>query len=112
MNMAKSLGNPNPVVISHGRLKQVSDQLRGYTFCGDCEQMLSDKGEKWVLANLPEDQGSPFPLQDALIPEQPVFINDDFNVYEGRKIKAFKMDQLIYFGMSVFWRGATRKWKS
>jgi hypothetical protein len=112
MNMAKSLPNPNPVVISHGKLKQVSDQLRGYTFCGDCEQMLSDKGEKWVLANVPEDQGSPFSLQDALIPEQPVFINRDFNVYEGRKIKAFNMDQLIYFGMSIFWRGAAREWKS
>jgi hypothetical protein len=112
MNMAKSLPNPNPVVISHGQLKQVSDQLRGYTFCDDCEQMLSDKGEKWVLANVPEDQGSPFPLQDALIPEKPLFINGDFNMYEGRKIQAFNMDQLIYFGMSIFWRGAAREWKS
>lgn len=112
MNMAKSLPNPNPVVISNGKLKQVSDQLRGYTFCGDCEQMLSDKGEKWVLANVSEDQGSPFLLQDALMSERPVFINHDLNVYEGRKINTFNMDQLIYFGMSIFWRGAAREWNS
>src|SRR5262249_57435338 len=110
MNMAKSLSNPNPVVISRGKVMQVSDQLRGYTFCGDCEQRLSENGEKWVLAHIPEDQGSPFPLQEALMPERPIFINDNFNIYEGQKIKEFDMDQLIYFGMSMFWRGAAREW--
>lgn len=112
MNMARSLKNPNPIVMSHGKLKQVADQLRGYTFCHDCEQLLSKKGEKWVLANIPEDQGSQFPLQDALLPENPVFIGEQINIYAGRKIKAFDMDQLIYFGMSMFWRGAAREWKS
>lgn len=112
MNMAKSLPNPNPVVVSHGKVKQVSDQLRGHTFCGDCEQMLSNKGEKWALANIPADQGEPFPLQDAIISKNPVFINENVNVYEGRKIKAFDMDRLIYFAMSIFWRGAAREWKS
>jgi len=112
MNMARKLANANPVVISRGKLKQVADQLRGYTFCHDCEQMLSNKGEQWVLANIPDDQGKPFPLQDALIPENPVFFGNEVNVYAGRKIKAFDLDHLIYFGMSVFWRGAAREWKS
>ena len=112
MNMATALKNPNPIVISHGQIKQVSDQLRGHTFCQECEQLLSKKGEKWVLANIPNDQGRPFPLQDALIPENPVFLGDGINLYAGRKIKAFDMDQLIHFGMSMFWRGAAREWKS
>jgi len=112
MNMAKSLKNPNPVVLSQGKVKQVSDQLRGYTFCGQCEQMLSDKGEKWVLANVPEDQDNPFPLQEALIAETPVFIGDGINLFAGRKIQGFNMDQIIYFGVSIFWRGAAREWKS
>jgi hypothetical protein len=33
-------------------------------------------------------------------------------MFEGRKIKAFDMDRLIYFAMSIFWRGAARQWKS
>ncbi len=110
--MARTLKNPNPIVLSGGKLKQVSDQLRGYTFCRNCEQLLSNNGEKWVLANIPDDQGSPFPLQDALIPESPVFIANEINLYAGRKIKAFDMNKIIYFGMSVFWRGAAREWKS
>jgi hypothetical protein len=64
-----------------------------------------------VLANIPNDQGDPFLLQDALIPEVP-FIGDGINLYAGKKIKAFDMPQLIYFGMSMFWRGAAREWKS
>jgi len=110
--MERSLKNPNPIVMSRGKLKQLADQLRGYTFCRDCEQLLSKKGEQWVLANIPGDQGSPFPLQDALIPENPALIGDKINLYAGGKIKAFDMQQLIYFGMSIFWRGAAREWKS
>lgn len=112
MNMARSLKNPNPVTLSRGQAKQVSDQLRGHTFCAECEDRLNKNGEKWVLANLPKDYGAPFPLQDALIPEQPRFIGDNINVYAGRKISAFDIDKLVYFGMSVFWRGAAREWKS
>jgi hypothetical protein len=112
MNMARTLKNPNPIVLSGGKLKQVSDQLKGYTFCRNCEQLLSKNGERWVLANIPNDQGKPFPLQDALIPESPVFIGNEINLYAGRKINAFDMQQIIYFGMSIFWRGAAREWKS
>jgi hypothetical protein len=112
MNMAKTLKNPNPVTLSHGKAKQISDQLRGYTFCAQCENRLSKNGEQWVLAHLPRDYKDPFPLQDALIPAAPSIIGDNINIYEGRNLAAFDMDQLIYFGISVFWRGACREWKS
>ena len=112
MNMAKSLKNPNPVVFAQGKVKQVSVQLKGHTFCAVCEKMLNDKGEKWTLANIPEDQGAIFPLQEALLPVDPVYFGDGINLYAGRKIPAFNMDQLIYFGMSMFWRGAAREWKT
>ncbi|MHB1936425.1 MAG: hypothetical protein ACYCOR_07550 [Acidobacteriaceae bacterium] len=112
MNMARSLKNPNPVTLAHRKAKQISDQLRGYAFCAECEDLFNRNGERWVLANIPRDQGSPFPLQDALFPEIPTFIGENINVYAGRKIKAFDIEKLVYFGMSVFWRGAAREWKS
>jgi hypothetical protein len=112
MNMAKTLKNPNPVTLAHGQAKQISDQLRGHTFCAECENRLSKYGEQWALAHMPKDYKEPFPLQDALIPAKPAIFGDNINIYEGRKLAAFDMDQLIYFGMSVFWRGACREWKS
>lgn|SRR5579872_4502666 len=111
-NMAKSLKNPNPVVLSRGKAKQVSDQLRGHTFCAECEDRLNKNGEKWVLAHLPRDYKAPFPLQDTLVSATPTVYGDNINIYEGRKLAEFDIDQLIYFGMSIFWRGACRQWKS
>jgi len=112
MNMARTLKNPNPVSVAHGIAMQISDQLRGPTFCEDCELLFSKNGEQWTLANLPTDYKEPFPLQDALVPEKPSFIAHNLNVYEGRKISAYDIDKLIYFGTSIFWRGAARQWKS
>jgi hypothetical protein len=112
MNMARSLKNPNPVRIAHGMAMQVSDQLRGPTFCEDCERLFSTNGEQWTLGNLPKDYKEPFPLQDALVPEAPIVIAHNINVYAGSKIAAFDLEQLIFFGMSIFWRAASRQWKS
>lgn len=112
MNMAKTLKNPNPVTLARGKAKQISDQLRGHTFCAECEDRLNKNGEKWVLPRLPKDYKAPFLLQDALISAAPTAYGDNINIYEGRNLAAFDIDQLIYFGMSVFWRGACRQWKT
>jgi hypothetical protein len=104
--------NPNPFVPQGRRGRQVADQLRGYVFCQGCEDLLSRNGEAWVLANIPRDYGAPFPLQDALGPEKPLAIGKDVNLYDGSAIKAFDMDKLVYFGASIFWRGAAHDWKS
>lgn len=112
MNRAKTLRNPNPVTLSRGQAKQISDQLHGPTYCAACEDLLNKHGERWVLAHLPNDYKQPFPLQEALIPAEPKIVGDNINIYEGRTLAAFDMDQLIYFGMSVFWRGASREWKT
>jgi hypothetical protein len=109
---AKQMKNPSPVVLSGQATKQVSDQLRGYVFCRACEDLFNKSGERWVLANIPHDHGAPFPLQDALGPEKPIAIGRDVNLYDGSSIKAFDMDKLVYFGLSVFWRGAAHDWKS
>ena len=88
-------------MISHGKLKQVADQLRGYTFCRDCEQLLSKKGEQWVLANISDDQGSPFPLQDALIPEDPVFIGNGVRGFFSSLICHWSVD-ITFFRIRQF----------
>jgi hypothetical protein len=112
VNLARKLKNPNPVVIAGGEAKQVSDQIKGYVLCSDCEQCFSKHGEKWVLANIPRDYKEPCPLQDALGPEMPITSTGKLDLYAGEKIKAFDMEKLVYFAVSVFWRGAINKWKS
>ena len=109
---AKQMKNPNPLVVSGKSAKQVSDQLRGYVFCKGCEDLFNKNGEAWVLAKIPRDYSDPFPLQDALGPEKPLSIGKRVNLYDGSSIKAFDMEKLVYFGLSIFWRGAAHDWKS
>jgi hypothetical protein len=109
---APEMKNPNPVVISQGELKQVSDQLRGHVFCNDCEIKLNEDGEKWVLANIPHQYDEPFLLHDALEPLTPIGFGDGLNVYDLNGTAGFDLARLIYFGISTFWRGSAHEWKS
>jgi hypothetical protein len=109
---AKQMKNPNPLVLSGKGTKQVSDQLRGYVFCKGCEDLFNKNGEMWVLANIPHDDGRSFPLKDALGPEMPVAIWEGVKLYDVSSVAAFDMDKLVYFGLSIFWRGAAHDWKS
>ena len=42
---ATELKNPNPVVLSGGRVKQSSLQVRDYKFCDACETRFNQGGE-------------------------------------------------------------------
>jgi hypothetical protein len=72
--------------------------------------LFNKNGEKWVLANIPKTYDGSFPLQDALAPLNPVIIGNDCNVYDVSVTRTFDVKKLVYFGISVFWRGAVHRW--
>jgi len=93
-------------------MRQLSDQLRDYVFCKSCEKRLNKNGEQWVLANIPDDYDGPFPLRTALQALTPTFVGTDLDLYDVTNVSAFEMDRLLYFGVSVFWRGAVHDWET
>jgi len=109
---AKELKNSNPVMSVNGELKQVSDQYRGFVLCGDCENLFNKHGEKWVVANTPRTPTASFLLQDALRPLVPIRIEENLNVYGISNVDAFDVQKLIYFGLSIFWRGSVHEWRT
>jgi hypothetical protein len=111
ITMARELKNPNPVMSVNGRLKQVSAQYRGFVFCTSCEDLLNKKGEKWLLANLPKNDGG-YPLQDALVPLTPTLSVPRCDRYNVSGVKPFDLEKLVYFATSVFWRGAVHGWET
>jgi hypothetical protein len=68
-------------------------------------------GETWVLANIPHDYGEPFPLHAAVNASTPTIVEPDRVLIPGRTTNGFDMEKLIYFGASIFWRGAAHQWK-
>jgi hypothetical protein len=68
-------------------------------------------GETWILANIPHDYDDPFPLHAAANASTPAIIEPDRIPIAGRTTNGFDMDKLIYFGASIFWRGAAYRWQ-
>jgi hypothetical protein len=109
---APELKNPNPVMNINGQLKQISDQYRGFVFCESCEELLNKESERWLVAKLPKHYGDQCALQDALAPLSPMSGGQCWERYDISTAKGFDVQKLIYFGMSVFWRGAVHDWKT
>jgi hypothetical protein len=108
---ATELKNPHPVMLTGETPKQGTDQVRDYAFCQKCENLFRVNGETWVLANIPHDYGAPFPLRAAATASIPAIMEPKRILIAGKATKGFDMDKLIYFGASIFWRGAAHQWK-
>jgi hypothetical protein len=98
----------NLIAVSQGVSKHTTDQIRDYVFCSDCEKRLNKNGEAWFHKNMARPEG--FTIQDALEKATPSMIYDSFVAYEGSKIPGLDMDQISYFGLSMFWRAAAHRW--
>ncbi len=104
------LKNPNPILITPEVAFQTSDQFREPLLCGECEQLFSRRGERWVLTNMAQGEGR-FPLYEALQRTVPFIGHGDMSYYRGLEVPGADPDALAYFGISVFWRGAAHAWR-
>ena len=101
--------NPNPIVMSGGRSRATSDQVKRGLLCRACEQRFNDNGENYVIANCAQPDGN-FRLRDTLVQTSAVIQDEGFAVYDLCHLPG-AADQLLYFGASVFWRASVERWK-
>lgn len=104
----KSLSNPNPMLLSKRGVVQASHQVTDYVLCGNCERLFDRNGENWVVARMA--RLGCFPLWEMVGKTYPVIVEGDTAGYAGIMVPGLDMDRLVYFGMSVFWRGAAHQW--
>jgi len=105
---ATDLKNPNPVVLSDGKARQSSLQVRDYKFCGACEERFNKGGESWILNNIPRKYGDPFWIHALLNSKTPIMYGNDL-LFPQASIPEVDIPKLVYFALSIFWRG-TRHW--
>jgi hypothetical protein len=104
---ASNLKNPNPVVLSGGQAKQSSLQVRDYKFCGACEERFNKGGEAWILNKIPQNYGDPYWLHTLLDSKTPTVDGSDL-LFPQASIPEVDMANLVYFALSIFWRGTLR----
>lgn len=100
----------NPIAVSRGVAKHTTEQISDYVFCSDCEKRLNENGEVWIHLNMARPEG--FLIRDALEKVPPAMATDNFAIYAGSTVPGIDMDQLSYFGLSIFWRAAVHRWPS
>jgi hypothetical protein len=107
-NRADQITNPNPVAFVGGRARQTSTQIRDFKFCSECEKRFNVGGESYVISLIPE-YGKDFELHKVLTASKMERGSGGYLLFPAAKIPEVDLDRLVYFGMSMFWRG-TRTW--
>jgi hypothetical protein len=107
-NRADQITNPNPIAFVNGKAKQTSTQIRDFKFCTECEKRFNVGGESYVNSLIPE-YGKDFKLHKVLTTSRMERGLGGHLLFPAAKIPEVDLDRLIYFGMSMFWRG-TRTW--
>lgn len=111
--------NANPVLSSFDadtqehRMVETSQQIQEYLLCWDCEQLLREKGEEWILARAARD-GLVSPLFDVLSRHEPLVKGgpgDDLDIYATSGIPEFEKDKVVHFALGVFFKAAVYNWR-
>ncbi|MGA8143888.1 MAG: hypothetical protein WB987_08385 [Candidatus Acidiferrales bacterium] len=100
--------NKHPVTIAGGVAKQTSNQASDHVLCHNCEERFNVRGEEWLHTRVATPDG--FAIQQILKAAEPKVSGEKLALYAGAEIPALDMDQLAYFGLSVFWRSSAHAW--
>jgi len=99
----------SPIVIGTESARNTDRQITKYLLCHECEQRFSRNGEAWAMKQIYRGIGS-FRLLAALDRHSPVAVRDGARIYRMSEISKIDPIPLVYFALSVFWRGAVTEW--
>ncbi len=100
---------PHPLVLNVKGSRQSSYQVMDYVFCHDCELLLSQQGEDYVMRMI--HQNNRFPFLELLNSFGPGLDVGEFRFYSGDMTPGIDRKQIAYFAVSVFWRAAVHIWR-
>lgn len=87
-----------------------SDQVTKQFLCEQCEERLCARGEDYVMSQCFRGPGT-FPLREALEAGNPfATLPDGVRVYDLDPIIGSRVEDIIYFAVSVFWRASATAW--
>ena len=84
-------------------------RLVAHLLCRDCEERINKFGEAPALALI--NRGNTFPLFNRMRLAAPVWTLDQLATYSGRAM-GFDIEALVYYALSLAWRGAVKEWKT
>jgi hypothetical protein len=98
-------------MITWDNRQQTSRQAVRCLLCTDCERRFDRDGENWVLSQCYRGRGR-FRLRTLLQGSKPVYSDSDVEIYSASEVPGVRIDRLVYFAASVFWRASVVDWWS
>jgi hypothetical protein len=98
-----------PVSVSEKSMYPTTKQTSDYMLCGDCEQLLGNGGETWVLPRLARANGD-FKLYDSLVKMPPELDTSEITVYGTTANPEIDREKLIHFGLGYFYKASIHTW--
>ena len=100
----------HPFVAARGAVRATSDQLQADLLCRDCERMLNDGGEKWILGKLCTIDRK-FPLYDLLQQQAPIETRPDGETFAAGTNPGIDVQSITHFALGVFWKACLYPWE-
>jgi hypothetical protein len=95
--------------LTRSRFARVPGQVKKHLLCDECEKRFSVNGESWVT-RFGHQMGRGFRLQETLLRLQPHTLLATGHIYYAEDDPVIDWRKLVYFALSVFWRGAADSW--
>lgn len=99
-----------PIVVGDGALIPTDRQLQDHLLCQECEDILNDGGETWIIDKLARLEKA-FPLFDSVTAIPPAHNLERTKIYHAAKTPTIDVEKLVHFGMGLFWKAAVHSWK-
>jgi len=103
-------GEHRPIKVGGGFVIPTDRQTQDYLLCEDCEGVLNDGGERWILDKLATWERT-FPLYDVLTKVAPLFDEDGMVVYLAAQNPEIEVEKLTHFALGLFWKASVHSWR-
>jgi len=111
--LARNGGQQALVMMTSTNTFTSTKETQTYMLCASCEDRFSRNGEAYTLSKLQVSKRD-FPLRTLLRSAPNALLANDpkssTSVYAGTEVSGLDVEQLEYFALSVFWRGALEGW--
>jgi len=103
-------GEHSPIKVGGGFVIPTDRQTQDHLLCEDCEDVLNNGGERWILSKLATWERT-FPLYDILTKIPPLFDEDGMVVYLAAQNPEIDVKKLTHFALGLFWKASVHPWK-
>ena len=100
----------HPIVAGGGEVRSTTEQLQAELLCQECENILNQGGEQWMLGKLCE-LNRQFPLYDIVHRQGPIDTDPDGETFAAGTNPEIDVQRISHFALGIFWKASIHPWQ-